>query len=195
MINRKDITGIVLAGGKSSRMGRDKGLLDLEGKVFVLRSLSAIKPLVSKSLLVANNPEYDIFETQRVEDLIKNAGPLAGIYTGLHYSETSYNLILSCDIPLIKTEILEELIKVQDPQTDVVQIVSNGKHMPLIALYHKRCENLFYRLLQKNERRLHVALEQCKVKNVILNSDQDIFTTNINTPEELKSIGYETAKD
>ena len=195
MIPKSDITGIVLAGGKSSRMGRDKGFLKLDGKAFVLRSLSALEPLVSKNLLVANDPGYDIFDTRRVEDMIIDAGPLAGIYTGLHYSETNYNLVLSCDIPLIKTEILAELIKVRDPDVDVVQIVSNGKAMPLIALYHKRCENLFQRLLQKKERRLHVALDQCKVKNVFLNPKQDVFTANINTPEELRSIGYETAKD
>ncbi|GAB2779499.1 molybdenum cofactor guanylyltransferase [Salinimicrobium soli] len=195
MINRNEITGIVLAGGKSSRMGTDKGLLDFDGKKFVQRSIAALQPLVSRTLLVSNNPEYDIFETPRVEDLIKNAGPLAGIHTGLFHSDTNYNLVLSCDIPLIKTEILEELISAYDPVTDVVQIVSNGKKMPLIALYHKRCENLFYGLLQKNERRLHVALDQCKVKNVILNSAMDIFTSNINTPEELKLLEYEAAKN
>lgn len=176
-------------------MGTDKGFLNFDGKTFVLHSLAALKPLVSKSLLIANHRNYDIFDIPRVEDLIKNAGPLAGIYTGLHYSETDYNLVLSCDIPLVKTEVLEELIKVQDPEADVVQIVSNGRQMPLIALYHKRCENLFYRLLQQNERRLHKALDHCKVKNVFLNPDQEIFTENINTPEELKSIRYETAKD
>ncbi len=192
MIHRKDITGIVLAGGKSSRMGTDKGFLDFGGKAFVLHSISAIEPVVSKSMIISNNPEYDIFGIKRVEDLIKDAGPLAGIYTGLYYSNTSYNLVLSCDIPLIKTEVLEELIKAQDGNSDIIQIVSNGKHMPLIALYHKRCETIFHELLQNDERRLHVALNHCKVKNVVLNSDWEFFTTNINTPEELKTIGHGT---
>ena len=195
MIDRKDITGIVLAGGKSSRMGTDKGFLDLNGKPFISYSISALEPLVSETLIVANNPEYDVFNLKRVEDKIKDAGPLAGIYTGLTRSKTDYNIVLSCDIPLIRTKILEELIKVENSDTDVVQIVSNGKKMPLIAMYHKRCKNLFFQLLQNNERRLHMALAHCKVKNVILNPEQDIFTTNINSPHELKSIGYETAKD
>lgn len=195
MIDRKDITGIVLAGGKSSRMGTDKGFLDLNGKPFISYSISALKPLVSETLIIANTPEYDVFKLKRIEDKIKDAGPLAGIYSGLNQSKTDYNIVLSCDIPLIRTEVLEELIKVQHSDTDVVQVVSNGKQMPLIALYHKRCKDLFYPLLQKNERRLHKALDQCKVKNIILNPDLDIFTTNINTPEELKIIGYETAKD
>ncbi len=188
MIDKKDITGIILAGGKSSRMGTDKGFLPLDGKPFVLYSISAMEPVVSKTLIISNNPDYDVFELKRVEDIIKDAGPLAGIYTGLNESKTDYNLVLSCDIPLIKTEVLEQLIKAQDGNSDIIQVVSNGKHMPLIALYHKRCETIFHQLLKNGERRLHVALDQFKVKNVELNSDREVFTTNINTPEELKTI-------
>ena len=188
MLEKKDITGIILAGGKSSRMGTDKGLLHLDGKPFVLYSIAAIEPLVSQTLIISNNPDYDVFKLKRVEDIIKDAGPLAGIYTGLNQSKTDYNLVLSCDIPLIKTEVLEQLIEAQDGNSDIIQIVSNGKHMPLIALYHKRCKTLFFELLKNGERRLHKALKQFKVKNVVLNSDRDFFTTNVNTPEELKTI-------
>lgn len=188
MIDKKDITGIILAGGKSSRMGTDKGLINLDGKLFIQYSISAVKPLVAESLIISNNPAYDVFGLKRMEDIIKDAGPLAGIYTGLNRSKTDYNLVLSCDVPLIKTEVLELLIKAQDSKYDVVQLVSNGRSMPLIALYRRRCETIFYELLQNNERRLHVALNHCKVKYVVLNSEKDLFAANINTPEELQTI-------
>jgi len=190
MIEKKDITGILLAGGKSSRMGTDKGFLKLNKKSFIEYSMEALQPLVSQMIIVANNPDYDVFKIKRIDDLIKDAGPLAGIYSGLKHSKTEYNLVLSCDIPLMKTEILEKLIEAQDGCQDVIQIVSNGKSMPLIALYKKTCATIFYKLLQNDERRLHVALNQCKVKNIILNSEYDLFTKNINTPEELKTIAY-----
>ena len=190
MIDKKDITGIILAGGKSSRMGTDKGFLKLNNKPFIEYSIEALQPLVSELLIVSNNPDYDVFKLKRVDDLIKNAGPLAGIYSGLKHSKTEYNLVLSCDIPLMKTEILEKLIEAQDGCQDVIQIISNGKSMPLIALYKKTCATIFYKLLQNDERRLHVALNQCKVKNIILNSEYDLFTKNINTPEELKTIAH-----
>jgi molybdopterin-guanine dinucleotide biosynthesis protein A len=190
MIEKKDITGILLAGGKSSRMGTDKGFLKLNKKSFIEYSMEALQPLVSQMLIVANNPDYDVFKIKRVDDLIKDAGPLAGIYSGLKHSKTEYNLVLSCDIPLIKTEILEKLMEAQDGCQDVIQIISNGKSMPLIALYKKTCATIFYKLLQNDERRLHVALNQCKVKNIILNSEYDLFTKNINTPEELKTIAH-----
>ncbi|MCF8274809.1 MAG: molybdenum cofactor guanylyltransferase [Flavobacteriaceae bacterium] len=192
MIKKEDITGIILAGGKSSRMGTDKGFLKLNGTLFIEYSISALQPLVSQIMIVSNNVDYDVFGLKRVEDVIKNAGPLAGIYSGLHQSKTAYNLVLSCDIPLIKIEILEQLIEAQDGNSDVIQIVSRGKFMPLIALYKKNCETTFYQLLQNDERRLQVAINQCKVKNIVLSSKLDTFTENINTPEELEQIVNES---
>ena len=188
MIEQKDITGIILAGGKSTRMGSDKGFLKLNGVSFMEYSITAMKPLVSEIIIVSNNPDYDIFNLKRVEDVIKEPGPLAGIYTGLKTSKTEFNLVLSCDVPLITKEILEMLIEAQDRQSDIIQIVSQGKSMPLIALYKKCCETQFYKLLKNNERRLQVAVNQCKVKNITLSSQTELFTKNINTPEDLKII-------
>lgn len=193
MIGKKDITGIILAGGKSSRMGTDKGLINFNQKAFVQNSISAMEPLVTQTMIVSNNPDYDIFKLKRVEDKIKDAGPLAGLYTGLYHSSTSYNLVLSCDIPLINTKVLEELLMAQEPGVEVVQLVSNHKKMPLIALYHKNCEHVFLSSLKKGERRVQVALDNCMVKNVILKPEYEIFTTNINTPKELESLENETA--
>lgn len=190
MIDKKDITGIILAGGKSSRMGTDKGFLKLNNKAFIEYSIEALQPLVSQMLIVSNNPDYEVFRLKRVDDLIKDAGPLAGIYSGLKHSKTDYNLVLSCDIPLIKKEVLEKLIEAEDGDFDILQIESNGRSMPLIAMYKKTCETTFYKLLQKDERRLHVAMNQFKVKNVVLDPENDLYTTNINTPEELKTIAH-----
>jgi molybdopterin-guanine dinucleotide biosynthesis protein A len=187
MIEKSNITGIILAGGRSSRMGMDKGLLDLKGKAFVKYSIDALKPLVSKIIIVSNNAAYDIFNLERVEDIIKDSGPLAGIYTGLNKSKTEYNLVLSCDIPLVQSNVLKILIQEEDNH-DIVQIKSNGRDMPLIALYRRHCENKFLELLQNNERRLHVAVNQCRVKSVKLNTESEIFTRNINTPEDLKNL-------
>ena len=60
MIEQKDITGIILAGGKSTRMGTDKGFLKFNGKSFIEYSIAALKPLVSQIIIVSNNPDYDI---------------------------------------------------------------------------------------------------------------------------------------
>ncbi|TGV01484.1 molybdenum cofactor guanylyltransferase [Flavivirga rizhaonensis] len=188
MIDKKNITGIILAGGKSSRMGTDKGFLILNEKPFIQHSMDALKPLVSEIIIVSDNPDYDILGYKRVTDTIKDAGPVAGICSGLEASKTDYNLVLSCDIPLIKTGILDKLIVNTDADSDIIQIESNGKTMPLIALYKKQCSSIFSNLLKKDERRLRIAVNQCRVKNISLSYHDYKTTMNVNTKEELKQL-------
>ncbi|MFD0988910.1 molybdenum cofactor guanylyltransferase [Mariniflexile jejuense] len=188
MMNKKNITGIILSGGKSSRMGTDKGFLLFENKPFIQHSINALKPLVSEIIIVSNNANYDVFKLKRVEDSIENAGPVAGIYSGLNESKTEYNIILSCDIPLISSEILKKLINAIDDVSEVIQIESDGKTMPLIALYKKSCEETFLKLLKKGERKLQVVVNTCQVKNVTLHEADACFIKNINTKNDLKAI-------
>jgi molybdopterin-guanine dinucleotide biosynthesis protein A len=188
MVSKKNITGIILAGGKSSRMGTDKGFLKLNGKTFVQYSIDALKPLVNDIIIVSDILDYDIFGLKRINDSTKNAGPVSGICAGLEASKTVYNLILSCDIPLINSETLELLIDGIDDDSEIIQIESSGKTMPLIALYNKSCQTRFLKLLKENERRLRVAVNTCKTKNVILNEENTMFTTNVNTKDQLKLV-------
>ncbi len=188
MKNKNHITGIILAGGKSSRMGTDKGFVLYKNKSFVQHIIDALQPLVDEVIIVSNNPDYDVFGLKRVNDLIENTGPVAGVYTGLHYSKTENNLVVSCDVPLINSETLSLLINGVEDAKDVVQLESNGKSMPLIAMYKKQCNGVLYSLLQDGERRLRVALTHLKVKTIILDKNQELFTSNINTPIDLSKV-------
>ncbi|QXP59364.1 molybdenum cofactor guanylyltransferase [Olleya sp. HaHaR_3_96] len=188
MLDRTNITGIILAGGKSQRMGTDKGLILLHNSPFIKHISIALKPLVSEIIIVSNIQKHDIFGFKRIEDDIENAGPVAGIYSGLKASKTDYNLVLSCDIPLINTTILRQLISNIENDVDIVQIKSKGQTMPLIALYKKQCESIFYKLLLEGERRLKIAVNSCTVKTINLDKNLEDYTANINTPEQLKKI-------
>ncbi len=185
MIDKKDITGIILAGGKSSRMKSDKGLLTLNKSLFIEHIINALTPLVNNIIIVSNSSHYDEFGYKRVNDLIKDSGPVAGIYTGLKNSKTEYNLILSCDIPQIKTEVLEMLIIHADINSDIIQIESQGKTMPLIAMYKKDCLIPFKDLLDRGEKRLRVAVAQLNTKTITIDSEMDQYVENINTIEQL----------
>ena len=188
MIDKANITGIILAGGKSSRMGSDKGFLLLHGKPFMIHIIEALKPLVNAIVIVSNEEAYDKFGYKRVDDIIENAGPLAGLYSGLYHSKTEYNLVLSCDVPLIKTTVLNKLIESFDANFDVIQLLSKNKTMPLIALYKKQCMNKFLELLQNDERRLRFAIEQLNTKTITLDVEFDEFVKNINTVQQLNDI-------
>lgn len=189
---KQHITGIILAGGKSTRMGEDKGLIVYNKQPFIQHVINALEPIVSEIIIVSNNPEHDVFAEKRVEDLIPNSGPIAGLYTGLYYSKTEENLVLSCDIPLISTSVLNALINASDKTINCVQIESNNKAMPLIALYKKQCKDTCFTLLEQGERRLKALTRQLKTKTIVLDKALAIHTTNVNTPIELKEINHAT---
>ncbi|EMR03671.1 molybdenum cofactor guanylyltransferase [Cesiribacter andamanensis] len=120
MSNKQTITGIVLAGCKSSRMGQDKGLMLLQGKAMVLPVIEQLQPQVAEVLLVANAPAYRQYGFRVVPDLVAEAGPMGGIYTGLTASASEYNVVLSCDMPFITAEALGKLIgQARQTQTSV----------------------------------------------------------------------------
>lgn len=137
MPEKENITGIILAGGKSSRMGMDKGFILYEGKPFVNHIIDALKPLVKDILIVSDHPQYDALGYKRIKDILPEAGPLSGLCSGLLKSESHLNLVLSCDIPLITSEILEKLLNAYKEGTNAVVCKVNNKVMPLVALYNR----------------------------------------------------------
>lgn len=192
MIYKKDITGIILAGGKSSRMGSDKGFIVLGKLLFIEHVIEALAPLVNNIIIVSDKSKYDEFGYKRVKDLVKDSGPVAGIYSGLKASKTEYNIILSCDIPLINKEMLETLIVNIDDETDVIQISSEGKTMPLIALYKKSVLSTFEELLLKRgEKRLRRVVNHLRNKTIEIDDSLHSCVENINTVEQLIALRNE----
>jgi len=191
MAYKNNITGIILAGGKSTRMGTDKGFVKFNNKTFIQHIIDTLQPLVNEIIIVSNNPNYDVFKLKRVDDIIENSGPIAGLYTGLHHSNTEYNLVLSCDTPLINQEIFKQLISHTNKDIEVIQIESEGKTMPLIALYHKKCENTCLKLLKSGERRLRFLIKQLKSKTIVLDATLGKYTANINSQSDLKNLNNE----
>lgn len=191
MTKGNNITGIILSGGTSLRMGTDKGSLVVNGSSFLVHIIEAVKPIVNDIIVVSNNPDHDVIGCKRVTDIIKDSGPLAGLYSGLFHSTTKFNLVLSCDIPFIKTSILEQLIDQINDDFDVIQIESHHKSMPLIAVYKKECMHQCLDLLEQGERRLRFAVQQFKTKNVLLDPELDRFIRNINTTHQLNQLRHE----
>lgn len=192
MTTKNNITGIILAGGKSTRMGVDKGFVQWKGRPFVQHSIIALKPLVSKMIIVSDHSLYDRLSYKRVKDSIQGAGPLSGLYSGLKESETELNLVLSCDVPLITSNILEKLVAAYHKGVDAVVCSADDKIMPLVALYHKDCYKVCKALLDSGERRMMQLLDKLpNTRYVILKEIEAKNVRNINSPKDLKIIENE----
>ncbi len=185
---KNNITGIILAGGKSSRMGSDKGLLMLEHKPFVQHIIDALKPITKEIILVSSNTDYDVFEVNRVQDIIPDSGPISGIHAGLTHSKTKNNLVLSCDAPLITTALLKKLRQYEKENHDIIQFEAEGKTIPLIALYKKQCISKCFELLSNNEKRLRKLVVELNTKTIPVSENEHTLVKNINTIDDLNTI-------
>ncbi len=191
MNSKKTITGIVLAGGKSRRMSTDKALLLFKGKPFLSHVIEALMPMADEILIVSDNKKHGEFNFKRVSDTMIDAGPLSGLHAGLKHSNTELNIILSCDVPLIQTSVLEIILANNTDENDVIQIEEEGKSHPLIALYKKRVTPHLLVALQKGERKLSKALIGLNVKSISISKSHYEALRNINTRSDLKSIENE----
>lgn len=188
---KNNYTIVVLAGGKSSRMGQDKGLALLKGKPMISHLLDELSVLPFKILIVSNNKKYQDLGFDVVEDIVKEKGPLGGIYTAFENIDTQFAVILSCDIPFITKEWITFLIK--NHRDEEVLISSDGqKTHPLVGIYSKGIKNIIKNKLLNNELKVMDLVHE--LKGEYLNFQSHITTNNvfdnINTIEELKERNY-----
>ena len=186
-MDKLNVGAIILAGGKSSRMGADKGLLLLNGKPMVAHVMDTIKQITDDIIIISNNAAYEVFGVPVYEDLIKDAGPLAGIYTGLMNSKHDKNIVVSCDVPFVSEKLLHYLIH-SCKNYDVTIPVKNNKTHQVIGIYDKKCMPIFKNELDNNQRKMKVALEKINLNIVDANQFDEKEFTNINTSTELKNI-------
>lgn len=182
----KNITGIILAGGKSKRMGTDKGFILLDGIPFIQHIINNLTPLVDEIIIVSNNPDYDQFGYKRIPDNVTDFGPVAGVYTGLKASKTDYNFIISCDAPKVDLDVFTPLLKERNGKYDVVQYIANSRTTPLTALYHRKCLQIFKLALQNKIQQLRFVVKQLNVKTLVASDEIRPKIVNINTPKDLK---------
>lgn len=113
---RDNITGIILSGGKSTRMGENKSLLDINGKTAVQRISDLMQSVFSEVIIISNTPgEYDEMHVPVYKDIFEYLGPLAGIHSGVKHSKTEQNFVISVDMPLMTVEMIKYII---DYKTD-----------------------------------------------------------------------------
>ena len=148
---RKDITGIILCGGKSSRMKTNKALLKF-GDITTIEILTnKLSKIFNKVLISANSiNEYSFLNLSIVKDKYINKGPLAGIYSALEASETEKNFIISCDMPLVSIEIINYLTDFNSNKKILLPKV-NGKIQKLCGVYSKSIIEEIEKLILQSE--------------------------------------------
>ena len=186
MKTNESITGIILAGGKSSRMGSDKAMLTYNGKKLIEYSIGLMKLVCNTVIISASNANYLAFNLPMVSDNYSNIGPLAGLEASLRHSETRINLIAPCDNPFLNVEFLNTILNNSENYDAVIPISNDGKTEPLTGYYSREILPVIVQQIEKGDYKVQNLLKIIHTKYVLV-TDKTLIN-NINTPNDLKSI-------
>lgn len=189
MKERLPLTGIILAGGKSSRMGRDKALLRFGDQTLLEHLAFLLGSIFEETLIVVDEKDklegLALGETKVYEDLVKARGPLGGIYTGLCYSKSKASCVLTCDMPWVDEVILQKLVNFWGEDDDVLCLENpQGELEPFPGVYSRSSRYLMRLLLERGEAAMHRFLEVAVVKPLVLKEEKIRVLTNMNTIED-----------
>lgn len=187
------MTGIVLAGGKGKRLGRDKTAEKIGGNTILQRVVDSLS-LVCEGLVIviAQGQREPLLSTKAtmVADLYPGKGAIGGIYTGLAASDSFSNLVVACDMPFLNPSLLQYIKQVSTGFDVVIPRDKEGKLEPLLALYSKNCLPHIYRQIQRGDLKIDAFLSQVKVRYVEESETRELDPErlsfyNINTEDDL----------
>jgi len=186
----KGITGIILAGGKSSRYGENKAFVEFNGIQLIERVITVMGSVFERLILITNTPhEYAHLNLPMYKDFIEGLGPIGGILTGLEAISDESGFFVACDMPFINSDLIYYMVEVRDDYDAVVPRIS-WKMEALHALYRKSCLKAIRRLIESNEYQTIKFFNKVRVRYVdwdeikAFDPKQRSFF-NINSPKEL----------
>ncbi|MCF7810873.1 molybdenum cofactor guanylyltransferase [bacterium] len=187
--NVKDVTGYVLAGGQSSRMGIDKRWIKIGQETLIEHAYNLIEStLAEPPIVVSSNPDERIPSTwQIIPDIITGKGPLGGLVSALEHSSTDWILVLPVDLPFLTIEDLELLLAFDRNDCEVVTLSVSGEPEPLVALYSKSTQQFWAERLRDGKLALRSGIWKLKWHTVMIPTGSKALT-NLNTQEDLARL-------
>ena len=184
--------GIILAGGLNRRLeGQNKALLPVGDQPILDRLVTLFRQFFNQIIVVTNHPlAYVSYDVTIVTDLLTIRSSLTGIQAGLFHAQAPYAFVCACDMPFIKKELIEILMKAIEPRWDVIAPVTREGYQPLCAIYSKRCLQPIEEQLKKQELKISRLFAKVKVKSIaeekLRQVDSELVSFfNINTPDDL----------
>ncbi len=188
MVKHQKISCYILAGGKSSRMGRDKGLILLNNKAIVQSLIEKLETSFDDIIVVSNNKDYEQFGKAVIADSVLNIGPAGGIYTALQHAKRDKIFIISCDMPFVTVDAIAFLIG-QSENNEIVLPYYQKHPEPLCSVLSKSCLGLWKSNIDKGVFKLQDIM--ANFNTLHLHVDKiDLFKSdfffNVNSEEQLE---------
>lgn len=186
-----DAGAIILAGGKSQRMGQNKALLPFGETTVIETIISELKPLFSQIYIVTNEPEhYKQMDAEIITDIYKEKGPVFGVHAGLKGSEYQKNFVIACDMPYASAQVAEYLVRLLEE--DAVIPIIGKRFQPLYASYTKAAWiKIEQELAAKEKASMKELLSLLKVRYV----DEEELINKTNAPISRSFFNMNTPED
>lgn len=182
-------TGVVLAGGKSTRMGQDKAFLEVDGKPLLVHAIERLKPHVRELIVVGDPRKYGRLWPEVLPDEIPGMGPLGGIVTAMGAARFERLLVLAVDVPGVNDRLLERLTRELPEEADALVPRHGADLEPLVAAYHRRGLPTLMGCMMKSQLSMHGALEELRTAYLDINPGEDGWPEdlfrNLNSPADL----------
>ncbi len=184
------VSAIILAGGQSRRMGRDKALIDYQGRPIIAHVIDTLRALSDDIVVVSNRSDlYGPFGARVVPDYEPPCGPLGGIAVGLQTAQHPLAVIVACDMPFLNVTLLRWLIDLAEGY-DAVVPQTGDEFEPLHAVYRRECHDPIVRRIERGERRVISFFADVRLRPVpepewrVLDPAGRSLV-NLNTPDDL----------
>ncbi len=183
---------IVLAGGKSRRMGVPKSVLRIDGKMLIEYIVNAIGGLFEEIIMVVKSPPYPVSRYYRIVfDGYESSAPLIGIFTGLKEVQNHHALVIGVDMPFVVPKLVKYLVSIIRGE-DVIVPVVRGFYEPLLAVYSKGILDTIEERIRSNNLKISSLYDSVYVREVpeskVREKDPMLFSfLNLNTPEDISS--------
>jgi molybdopterin-guanine dinucleotide biosynthesis protein A len=183
------ITGIVLAGGQSRRMGQDKGLMLLKNQPLTSWSVRILQSFTENILISSNNLSYERFGYPVIKDIVPDIGPIGGILSCLEHSSSDINIFISCDSPFIKPGLYDYLIQSIGSNLAAVPWFGDQRYEPLCAVYRKSILSPLKSFIESGNFKLPQFFETVEINKITMTGTEPFHHPylffNVNTPKKL----------
>lgn len=154
-----DVTGVLLAGGKSTRMGQDKRFLPIGDRTLLERGLCTLRSLLQHvCIVIAQDSPFLTANVPVLRDVVSHCGSLGGLYTGLREASTAHIFVAACDMPFLNVDLIKYMIGLKE-QADIVVASWNNRIQPTHAVYSKRCTPILEDMIRTRKIKIQAAFQ------------------------------------
>lgn len=189
-----NVTGVVLAGGRSTRMQSNKAFIEINGKRIIDNVLGKLTAELDEVIIVTNEPQeyvkYSNDKVRVVTDIIPGKGPLSGVHSGLIHTSNNIILTVACDMPFLNMDMAKYMIEVAGESDVVVPIIGNNME-PLFAVYQRKCLQVIERELKQGHLKISRVYELLDIlyiqeETIKKFGDPNVLFYNVNNRDDLR---------